>query len=390
MKHSLPYETRSAEPIETRDDDGDPIVTATAAVEELRTAVEQHRTATDQRLTTELRTLGERLDAIDIRTQRPSGAGERSDPEADLETRAFLGFVRRGSESLQADEVRALRVSTEEAGGYLAPEQFVAEIIRNLVEVSPIRQAARVGQATAGTVVIPKRTGRMTAQWVGETEDRPATEPAYGQARIEMQEAACYVDVSNWLLEDAAVDLAAELSFDFAEEFGRLEGQAFVNGTGVKQPLGIMGDPSVPAVANGHATNLNPDSLIRLMYDLPAYYRNRGAWLLNSTSIAGVRLFKDASGKYLWQESLAEGQPPTLLGRPVVEAVDMPDIEAAAAPIAYGDFSTAYRIYDRVNLAVLRDPYTMATKGLVRFHARRRVGAAVVQPEAIRKLTMTV
>lgn len=391
MKHSLPYETRSAEPIETRDEDGDPIATATAAVEELRTAVDQHRSATDQRLTTELRTISERLDAIDVRTQRPGeGTQRETSPEAALERRAFLGFVRQGRETLPPEEVRALRVSDDTSGGFLAPDQFVAEIIRNLVEISPLRQAARVGQATAGTVVIPKRTGRMTAKWVGETEDRPETEPAYGQARIEMHEMAAYVDVSNWLLEDAAVNLEAELAFDFAEEFGRLESVAFVNGTGVKQPKGIMSDPAVPEVNNGHATVLQPDALIKLMYALPAYYRNRGAWLLNGGSIAMARLFKDGQGRYLWQESLADGQPPTLLGRPVIEAPDMEDVAASAHPIAYGDFASAYRIYDRVGLSVLRDPYTMATKGLVRFHGRRRVGADVVLPEAIRRLKIAV
>ena len=55
-------------------------------------------------------------------------------------------------------------------------------------------------------------------------------------------------------------------------------------------------------------------------------------------------------------------------------------------PIAIGDFQQAYRIYDRTALAVLRDPYSIATTGQVRFHARRRVGGGVVKAEAIRKL----
>lgn len=384
MRHDF-IETRSEPPV---DDDNDPVAAATAAVNELRTASEQHRTQLDQRLTTELRGITERLEEIDVRTQRPAGGGEQRNEANELERRAFLNFARHGREALPPEEVRALRVTEDTSGGYLAPEQFVNELLKELIEISPVRQAARVGQATAGTVVIPKRTGRITAYWVGETEQRTETEPAYGQARIEMHEMACYIDVSNWLLEDSAVNLESELASDFAEEFGRLEAVSFVNGTGVKQPKGIMSDPAVPEVANGHATVLAPDALIKLLYALPAFYRNRGAWLLNGSSIAAVRLFKDTAGRYLWQESLIEGQPPTLLGRPVIEAPDMEDIASAAHPIAYGDFSTAYRIYDRVGLSVLRDPYTMATKGLVRFHARRRVGADVVVPEAMRRLKM--
>jgi HK97 family phage major capsid protein len=337
-------------------------------------------------LQNEVKAAKERADELEMKLNRPGSSESKAENEA--EVKAFETFTRKGREALTADETKALRVADDTAGGYLAPDQFVAEIQRDLVEFSPIRQAARVGDTSAGAVILPKRTGRMTAKWVGEIETRPKTEPAYGQIEIPQHEIAAYVDVSNWLLEDAAVDIAAELAFDFAEEFGRLEGVAFVNGDGVKKPVGIMADPSVPTVLNGHATNLSPDSLIKVMYDLPAFYRNRGSWLLNGTSIAAVRLMKDSQGRYLWQESLAEGQPATLLGRPVVEAVDMGDVEANAFPIAYGDFGSAYRIYDRVGLSILRDPYSVQTEGLVRFHGRKRVGGGVVRPEAIRKLKM--
>jgi HK97 family phage major capsid protein len=67
-----------------------------------------------------------------------------------------------------------------------------------------------------------------------------------------------------------------------------------------------------------------------------------------------------------------------------VLATDMPDIGGSAKPIAFGDFSRAYTIVDRVNLSVMRDPYSQATSGNIRYVARRRVGGTVVLPEAIR------
>ena len=45
-----------------------------------------------------------------------------------------------------------------------------------------------------------------------------------------------------------------------------------------------------------------------------------------------------------------------------------------------------YNIIDNVELSVLRDPFTQATSGNIRFIARRRVGGQVVVDEAIRKL----
>ncbi|KTQ96581.1 capsid protein [Aureimonas ureilytica] len=388
-----PLETRSALPLETRDgNDPDPLAAATAAVEELRSASETFRTeqaATAERHATEVRGLTDRIASLETRLNRPGSGGNDQRQEPTVEVRAFTGFVRQGRELLTAEEVRALRTDAQVAGGYLAPDQFEATLLRELVEISPMRQAARVTPVSSGAVILPKRTGRITAKWVGETEDRPGTEPTYGQIEIPVHEMACFVDVSNRLLEDAAVNIEQELAFDFAEEFGRLEAVAFVAGDGIKKPVGIMVDANVATVASGDAAKITPDSLIDLMYALPQAYRGRGSWVMNSRSIAAVRKFKDAGGNFLWADgvgTIADGQASTLLGRPVIEAPDMPDIAAGATPIVYGDFASAYRILDRVGLTVLRDPYTQQTNGVVRFHARRRVGAGVVRPEAVRKL----
>jgi len=377
--------------------ENDALAEATRAVTELRTSFEEFRTRTDERLATETRTITARLDDIETRAQRPGGTGgERRDETAELECRAFVGYVRGGRERLQADEVRALRVADDTSGGYLAPPTFIAEMMRNLVEMSPIRAAARVGNMSTGAVILPRRVKGLTAKWVGEIETRPATQPEYGQLELLAHEMSAYVDVSMWLLEDAATNIEVELALDFAEEFGRLEGQSFVLGTGVKQPLGLMSDPGILSVANGHATTLSADALISLLYAVPTAYRNRGSWLMNGTTITALRLLKDGSGAYIWQPSLADGQPATLLGRPIVEAPDMPDIAANATPIAYGDMQAAFRIYDRIGApgggttSVRRyDDAQLAENGLVRFHGRRRLAAGVVRPDAVRKLAMT-
>jgi HK97 family phage major capsid protein len=326
-----------------------------------------------------------RADAFELKLKRPGGSAAKDDAPA-IETKAFSTFIRKGREALDVSEFKSLRVSDDTSGGYLAPPEFSREVDRNIVQFSPIRQAARVGTTASGSVIIPRRTGAPTAQWVGETETRPATGSAYGQIEIEVHEVACYVDVSNKLLEDAAVDIAGEVAFDLAEEFGRIEGVAFVSGDGVKKPLGIMSDANINYTPGGDASAVKADGLIDIFYALAPAYRQRATWMMNGSTLAAVRKLKDGQGQYLWQPALTAGQPETILGRPVVEAVDMPDIAGNAYPIAIGDFSTAYRIYDRVALSLLRDPYSVATSGLTRFHARRRVGGAVVRSEAIRKL----
>lgn len=375
MKH-FTLETR-AEP------EDDPLAAATQVVEELRTGFTEYRTTSDATIA-ELRT---QLADLETRMNRPGGNGGNNSEEPTLERRAFTNFLRMGREGMEADEVRALIVGDDVKGGYLAPAEFQTEVIRGIVELSPIRQAVRVGSTSNGSVILPKLTGRPTASWVGEDEERPETTMTYGQLEIPNHELACYIDVSQRLLEDSAINVESEIAMELSQEFALKEGSAFSNGNGVKKPLGIQ-QATIAEIINGSATAVNADKLIGMMYALPQQYRNNGSWLMNGTTLGVIRTLKDTNGNYIWQPGLQAGQPSSLLGRPVIEDPTMPDIADGAYPLMYGDFNRAYRIYDRVGMSILRDPYTQATKGLVRFHARRRVGGAPVLTEALRKLKM--
>ena len=327
-----------------------------------------------------------RADLLEARLNRPGGVTDgRTD---DTEQKAFDTYLRFGTDRMGADEVKTLRVSNDTQGGFLSSPQFETEFTKDLVEFSPIREAARVRPTGQGSVVTPKRTGITNAQWTGELEESSASEPSFGMLEITVMEMTTYTDISLKLLEDADADIEAELREALSEDFGQKEGLAFVSGTGVKQPEGLLTNTDISSTVNGHATNLQADAFITLMYELPTAYRNRGSWLMNGTTLGAIRKLKDGQNNYLWQPSFQAGQPETILGRPVIEAVDMPDVASGTYPVLFGDFA-GYRIYDRVGLTLLRDPFTRATKGLVRFHARRRVGGAVAQAARFRKLHMS-
>lgn len=341
-----------------------------------------------------------RADEMELKMNRPAGMAVK-DESGDLRKKSFNTFLRGGLASLGDNERKAIGLEAKAMtvgdpnASVLAPPEFAAEIIKNLVQFSPIRSVARVMSITSGEVKIPRRTGAPTAAWVTETGARPETSMTYGQATIAPFELACFVDVSNVLLEDSAYDVASEVAVDLAEEFGRAEGAAFVSGTGAGQPEGFLTNAGITEVHAGVddlATSAKQatfsTALAGFVYKLPSLYANRGVWLMNRATVGAIRGLKDSTGRFLWADSLTEGTPPTLMGRPVIDAPDMPDIAAGAVPIIFGDFASAYRIVDRVSLAMIRDPYTQAVNGMTRFHARRRVGGQVVKTEAVRKLLM--
>ena len=158
-----------------------------------------------------------------------------------------------------------------------------------------------------------------------------------------------------------------------------------------------MAAAGITEVKSGHATaflaptsSVSPaDCLIDMFHKIPGVFAQNAVWLMNRTTLGVVRKFKDAQGRYIVVDPITAGAPVTILGRPVVEAIDMDDIAADAHPILFGDMS-GYRIVDRVSLSMLRDPYSNATKGQIRFHARRRVGADVTNVDRFTKLKIAV
>jgi len=383
MRHTLKKELFGSTrmPLETKDEGG-----GESEVERAIAALTTTMESKIGELRAELKTATDRADELETKLARPGVA--TASEEATAESKAFASYLRNG-DKMPDEERKALTVANDTSGGYLAPSDFQIEIIKTIVMVSPVRQAARVGSTSAGEVILPKRTGTPSGSWVGETETRSETGSTYGQVEIPVHEMAAYVDVSLKLLEDAAVNIESEVAFDLGEEFGRLEGVALVVGDGVKKPLGIMNNADVPYTFSGNANTLGStpaDLLITAMYALKKPYRANGSWMMNGNTLASIRKLKDGQGNYLWQPSYQAGQPETILGRPVIEAPDMADIGAAAEPIIFGDFNRAYRIYDRVGMSVFMDPYTQRTNGKVRFHGRRRVGGGLVLAEALRKI----
>lgn len=330
-----------------------------------------------------------RLDKLEAKMNRPApGAGDTDAP--DLDRKAFMSFARKGVERMNPEEVKSLTVANDASAGYLAPEVFGNEIVKLLRQYSPIRQYARVVTIGAPEIKLPRRTGSVAGYWTGEIADRTGSEPSYEQLTLTPHELATFTDVSNALLEDNAYNLEGELAAEFAESFAITEGLAFVSGDGTGKPKGLLATGAIPAeVKTGVAATFpttNPaDKIIDLFHALPGVHAQNAVWVMNRNTLATLRKWKDGQGRYLVVDPLSAGAAVTLLGRPIVEAVDMPDVAANTSPIIFGDLS-GYRIVDRVSLSVLRDPYSLATKGQVRFHARKRVGADITHPDRFVRL----
>ena len=289
-------------------------------------------------------------------------------------------------------EYKALSISTDSAGGYLAPIEYVREIIKGVTEISAFRSLVRVRQTAQKSIQIPKRTGQFAAQRVAEQGTRSETTGlAYGLEELPVHELYALVDISNQMLEDSAFDMASEIAMEAAEQFEVKEGAEFVSGTGVGQAEGVLTNSNVAETNSGSAATIKDasgqaDGLIGLKHGIKTAYTRNATWGMNRTTLGSVRKLKDGQGQYIWMPGIAMGRPNTIDGDPYVELPDMPSEGAGLYPVIYGDFRRAYVWVDRISMEMLRDPYTQATAGNVRFIVRKRSGGQVVLAEAVRKL----
>jgi len=323
--------------------------------------------------------------------ERPVLTGARMEGNA-----GFGAYVRAG----QTLEVKAFTGTSGDTGGYAVPKEIDGEIARTLSAVSPIRRIANVVQVGSAGYRKLVAVGGTPSGWAGETAGRPETgTPSFAELAPPMGELYANPSASQAMLDDACFDAEGWLADEIAHEFARAEGAAFVGGNGVNRPKGFLAGPVAAAgdgsrafgtlqyLATGAAGDFGakPDELlIDLVHSLKSPYRQGACFVMGSTTLARVRKIKTADGAFLWQPSLSAGQPATLLGYPVVEANDMPDIGAGSLSIAFGDFRAGYLIAERSETAILRDPYT--NKPFVTFYATRRVGGCVADSQAIKLL----
>lgn len=335
--------------------------------------------------------LSEKLNSIEAMMKRPNAGVESK--QVDDSIRIWETFLRKGKEGLDEVEQKALVVGTAATAGNLAPAEYVEELIKVITEISPVRSVARVRQTSNKEIEVPSKTASFAAAWTAEAGTRSETTGYTTSLNvIPTHELYALVDISSALLEDSVFDLEAEMNLEFAEQFAKAEGAAFISGNGTNKPTGIT--DSASAVASGvtcaSATAITADEMVEFVHSLKADYARNASFMMNRTTLGAIRKLKDTAGQYIFQTGFSgqAGLPNTILGHPYVEAPDVADIATGTKPIIFGDFRRGYMIVDRVSLSVLRDPFSQASTGNVRYLARRRVGGEVVLAEAMKLLEM--
>lgn len=337
------------------------------------------------------------IDRLSLKRARPVLDRENA-PLASEHSQAFDAYMRSGDDRhLRALDTKAMSYGSGQDGGYLVPAETEAAIGKRLAAISPIRAIASVRQVSSAVLKKPFAVNGPAVGWVAETAARPQTNTAtLAELQFPTMELYAMPAATATLLEDAIVDLDQWISAEVEAAFAEQEGAAFVSGDGTNKPKGFLEYTKVAetswawgsigytltGVDGAFAADDESDILIDTVYALKAGYRQNAHWVMNRKTQAAIRKLKDGDGNYIWQPPAGPGQNAMLMGFPLVEAEDMPDIGPDTTPIAFGDFGRGYLVVDRAGVRVLRDPYS--AKPYVLFYTTKRVGGGVQDFDAIK------
>ena len=263
-------------------------------------------------------------------------------------------------------------------GGYLVPEEYDNRLIKVLNDENIMRKLGHK-ITTSGDHKINIASTEPAAAWIEEGGALQFSDAQFSQILLDAHKLHVAIKVTEELLYDSAFNLENYIIDEFGKALSNAEEDAFLNGTGVGQPLGLFAATGGGTVYKT-VTKLTADDIMNLVYALKRPYRKNSAFIMNDQIIATIRTFKDGNGAYMWQPSYQAGEPDKLLGYPVYTSPFAPE-----DAISFGDYSY-YNIGDRGTRSFKQLTELFAGNGMIGFVAKERVDGKLILPEAVQIL----
>jgi HK97 family phage major capsid protein len=198
---------------------------------------------------------------------------------------------------------------------------------------------------------MPVKTARPVALWMltGAGQISPDSTKAGTSVNLTMLDMGVLIGVARALIEEADIDVVADVLADFGEACAyRLDFAAFAadggNDTTDGNYTGIASGGTAATAANGNTTvaTLELDDFVRCLTTVAAgVLRRQCKWWIHPTILAKICLIKDANGRPIFQNALEAPAPNaigSILGYPVVIADAMPSTDSAGNVVAvFGD-----------------------------------------------------
>ena len=291
------------------------------------------------------------------------------------------------------NEMRGVQVVTDsfynnresKTNAYHLPEASNRKYTAALQEESVVRQLATVVNATRSDSRIYAFDCEGQAEW-GEGNDAEDmnNEGDFKRFDVQAYRLSELVKLGTVFTSDQSFAIEDYVIGKMARCFGSSEEQAFINGTGVNQPTGILHatEGAETGVTAESDSAISYDEIIKLYLSVDKKYRKHGTWLMNDETALALRTLKDSAGNYLWK-----GSDETVFSKPVQIVDSMPSIGKGQKVIAFGDFSN-YWLVQRFPMTIRTLKEKFAVRGQIGYLGCEYLDGKLIRKDAVKVLQM--
>jgi hypothetical protein len=295
---------------------------------------------------------------------------------------------------------KAVNETTNSAGGYMVPDELVAELIFLREQYGVVRQNASIRTMHSDTLWVPKNSASTTAYWVGESTAITSSQPTFDRVQVLAKKLGILTPVSSEVNEDSIIEVGTLLAQDMAWKFAQEEDRVCMIGSSatatdgningfITENLGVASNVGSVSAATGSAANYNATTLANfrtMVGKLPLYADNQDAkWYMSKAffnDVVSNRLDALSGNAALDIMNFQSGRP-TLYGYPVVYSQHLANTAAGTtgtALCALANLKTGTVLGDRrsVQISVSTD-YLFNTDEIV-FKAVERFGFTCHDP----------
>jgi HK97 family phage major capsid protein len=240
----------------------------------------------------------------------------------------------------------AERVPSE--GGFLVPENLRSEILMVALETAVVRPRATIVPMDSLRVPMPAIDdtshasnvyGGVTGYWTEEGASITDSAPSFSRVVLEAKKLTAFAKIPNELLQDAVTPLDAWFNRFFPTALAWFEDVAFISGSGVGQPQGLLNAPAAVRVPVGTQFTIAFADIAKAYSRIWPASLNRAVWLCSPDVLYQLLLLALTSNSAtvappLWLEQMSATDTPgggsgdgysyRLMGRPLFVTEKMP------------------------------------------------------------------
>lgn len=283
-------------------------------------------------------------------------------------------------------EKRNLQMTTN--GSSLIPQNVANEIVKRMVEISPIFAKAKKLSPEAGSIKVSREDDSIVASFLGEGDSILESALQFKFVELKQKRVGAAVSLSKQFINDAGIDIADYTKDLLARRTAKAIEKSMLVGKDGNEFQGIIHDADVITVANAATGTVTMDDLLSLYLSINPEFLSDSMFIIQRKFFNKIAKLKDGFGNYYFQNAVVNGKIQYRLFDVEVNITEsLPD----ETPVVFGNITEAVSMLIKKEQGIMEitQDTTQALRGSALYVYDFFADSAVTNPQAVAKLKVS-